>query len=130
MKTIQGPFEVKSTPLATNDVLKKMGAVSMMFEKEFHGALEGKSVVSMSGIMNKEFGSGGYVALELVEGTIEGKSGSFILQHSSLMNRGKDEQKIVVVPDSGSKELSGLEGEMKIEIKEGGKHFYTFTYRF
>lgn len=44
------------------------------------------------------------------------------------MNRGQAELTIVVVPDSGSGELEGLSGRMKIDIREGGAHFYRFEY--
>ena len=53
--------------------------------------------------------------------------GTFILQHSATMTRGTPLLSIGVVPDSGTGELVGLVGRMKIEI-EGGKHFYDFEY--
>lgn len=127
MKAIKGSFEIKSTPVPPTELLKKMNGLSMTFEKTFRGELDGHSSVSMMGTMNKDLGSGGYVALELFEGRLDGKSGSFVLQHSSLMDKGKDSQSIKVVPDSATGDLKGLNGEMRIEIKEG-KHFYSFEY--
>ena len=44
------------------------------------------------------------------------------------MNRGEPSLVVTVVPDSGTEELAGLEGEFMINIEEG-KHFYEFTYR-
>ena len=73
-------------------------------------------------------GSAGYVAIERVSGTLGGKRGSFVLQHSGTMNRGAQELTISVVPDSGSGELAGLSGTMKIIIGPGGKHEYEFEY--
>jgi hypothetical protein len=72
-------------------------------------------------------GSAGYVALEKVTGSIKGRSGTFYLQHSGIMNRGKGQLKVIVVPDSGTGDLTGLSGSLSIKI-EDGKHFYDFEY--
>jgi hypothetical protein len=101
----------------------------MRFEKRFEGPLAANSVVSMMGIMNREIGSGGYVALEKVIGELDSKRGSFCLQHSSTMSKGKPEQSIKVMPDSGTGELSAIRGHMIVDIIEG-QHFYTFFYEF
>ncbi|MFS4459133.1 DUF3224 domain-containing protein [Bdellovibrio sp. HCB2-146] len=127
MKTIKGKFEIKSSPATTDDNIKKMGGMGMSFDKVFSGSLRANSKVSMFGIMNKELGSGGYIAFELVEGEIEDKKGTFVLQHSCFMSKGKQEQSIQVVPDTGTGGLSGLAGSMKIEIIDG-QHFYHFEY--
>jgi hypothetical protein len=82
----------------------------------------------MISAMTATKGSAGYVALERVTGTLNGKKGSFVLQHNGLMNRGTPSLSVVVVPDSGTEELAGLEGEFKIII-EGGRHSYEFNYR-
>jgi hypothetical protein len=58
----------------------------------------------------------------------EGERGSFALQHTGSMNRGAPSLSVTVVPDSGTNELTGLEGEFNIII-EGGKRLYEFTYR-
>lgn len=127
MKTIKGKFELTATPLEADKVIQKLGGIRMIFEKRFLGPLEGKSSVSMSGVMNKDLGSGSYVALEIFEGAIEGLSGSFGMQHSSSMSRGKSEQSISVIPDTGTGELIGLSGKMNIDIVDG-QHLYTFEY--
>jgi hypothetical protein len=43
------------------------------------------------------------------------------------MNRGTEQLSVVVVPDSGTGELTGLTGSMKITV-ENGKHSYEFEY--
>jgi Protein of unknown function (DUF3224) len=126
-KTVTGSFEIKSTPLELTVADKRVGAMRMMFEKHFDGALNAQSVVSMTGLLNQEVGSGGYVAIEFVDGALDEQMGSFYLQHSSSMERGKQSQSITVIPDSGTDSLIGLRGSMTIEIREG-KHFYTFDY--
>jgi hypothetical protein len=72
-------------------------------------------------------GSAGYVAVEIVEGALEGRKGSFVLQHTGTMNRGSPSLSVTVVPDSGTDELAGLAGQFSIIIA-GGKHSYEFTY--
>lgn len=129
MKTATGKFEVKATPIDLTIADKRAGTMRMMFEKTFEGSLHAQSIVSMTGLMNAEMKSGGYVALEFVDGAIDEKVGSFYLQHSSTMDRGSQKQSITVVPDSGTDSLAGLTGEMTIEIKDG-HHFYTFNYGF
>lgn len=127
-KTVKGPFEIKSIPLPGDEASQAIGMMRMKFEKQFTGDLEANAVVSMMGMMNKDIGSGGYVALEKVTGTLQGRKGSFCLQHSSQMERGKSSQSILVVPDSGTEELTGLSGEMVIDIVEG-QHFYTLSFK-
>ena len=72
-------------------------------------------------------GSAGYVAIERVSGTLSGRSGTFILQHSGTMTRGAPQLSITVVPDSGIGQLVGLTGRVDIKITDG-KHFYDFEY--
>ena len=72
-------------------------------------------------------GSAGYVALEHVEGTLGGRAGGFVLQHSGTMERGVQQLSITVVPDSGTRELEGLTGRMRIVVAEG-RHSYEFDY--
>lgn len=119
MKTIKGKFDLSATPLELDKAIQKLGGIRMIFEKQFFGSIEAKSNVSMLGVMNKGLGSGSYVALEIIEGTVEGLSGSFGMQHSSSMLRGKSEQSISVIPDSGTGELSGISGKMIIDIVDG-----------
>ncbi len=127
MTQVKGTFEVQSSPLEADDVTRALGAVRMKFEKRFHGPLTATSFVSMMGVMDRETGSGGYVGLEKVTGELEGKRGSFLLQHSSTMNRGKPRQSVLIVPCSGTDALAGIHGEMVIDIVDG-QHFYTLDY--
>ena len=98
-------------------------------EKNFQGDLEAGSTGEMLSVMTAVDGSMAYVALEKVSGTLAGMPGSFILQHASQMVRGQPFQSIRVVPDSGTGELLGLDGEMRIDVRDG-EHFYVFEYSF
>jgi hypothetical protein len=98
-------------------------------DKQFYGDLQATSCGEMLAVMTAVEGSMAYVALEKVTGSLMGKHGSFVLQHASQMVRGQPFQSIRVVPDSGSDGLQGLEGEMRIDIKDG-EHFYVFEHHF
>ena len=124
-----GPFEVKITPQTLAEAGADEGLGRMSLTKQFHGELEanslGEMLTAMSGSVQ---GSGAYVAVERVTGTLGGRSGSFALHHTGVMNRGVPQLTITVVPDSGTGELTGITGKLNIRIEAGGKHFYDFEY--
>jgi hypothetical protein len=128
MKTkATGTFEVKVLPLPADDKVDTGGFGRLSIDKQFSGALNGTSKGQMVAGMTAVEGSAAYVALERVSGTLNGRTGTFVLQHNGVMTRGAQEMRITVVPDSGTGELTGLAGTMKIII-EGGKHSYEFEY--
>jgi hypothetical protein len=121
-----GPFDVKLTPQpAEPDIDGGLGRMAL--DKAFHGDLDATSKGTMLAAMTDVKGSAGYVAMERVAGTLHGRRGSFVLQHSGTMNRGAQTLAITVVPDSGTGELAGLRGSMTIVI-ESGRHSYGFDY--
>lgn len=127
MPHIEGPFDVKLSPQPVHEEAEgKFDRVSI--DKRFHGELDAGSRGEMLAAMTPVMGSAGYAALEKVEGRLAGRSGSFLLLHRGLTDRGAPDLSVTVVPDSGSGELTGLTGSMKIEIREGGVHFYSFDY--
>jgi Protein of unknown function (DUF3224) len=121
-----GPFDVKLAPVKSDAIDPFMGAMSI--DKQFHGALEGTSKGLMLAVSTDVKGSAGYVAMEKVTGTLDGRKGTFVLQHTATMDRGKPDLSITVVPDSGTGELVGLAGKLDVQIAEGGKHSYVFDY--
>lgn len=124
-KHASGAFEVKMNPQTNENGEPTVSRMSL--DKVFHGALEGTSKGQMLAVMTDVQGSAGYVAMERVNGKLDGRTGTFALQHSGTMTRGKPELIITVVPDSGTADLAGLTGRMTIDIVEG-KHFYKFDY--
>ena len=123
----KGTFDVKVISQAADD--SAGGPFSRLFlDKQFHGDLEATSKGQMLGAGTAVEGSAGYVALELVSGTLNGRRGTFILQHTGSMTKGVPAMSVVVVPDSGTEQLTGLAGKMTIIIA-GGKHSYDFEYR-
>jgi len=124
----QGTFEVKLVPQAAAPGIEAALIGRQSIDKRFHGDLDGTSLGEMLGVMSKDAGSGAYVAMERVTGTLGGKRGSFVLMHRSTMTRGVPTQSIAVVPDSGTEELAGLTGTLLIHIDAKGAHSYTFEY--
>ena len=127
-KVAKGTFEVKATPLAAEDNIGDPTIGRLSLDKTWSGELAGTSKGQMLGTQSEsEKGSGGYVAIERFTGTVQGKKGSFSLQHHGTMGGGRFEINVYVVPGSGTGELAGISGTLKIII-EGAKHTYEFEY--
>ena len=120
-----GTFEVELNPQDDKSDDKTLGR--MTIEKQWHGDIEGTSRGQMLTGGDVTKGSAGYVAIEKVSGTLKGRKGTFILQHSATMTRGEGQLTITVVPDSGTDQLEGLTGKLMIKIADG-KHSYEFEY--
>ena len=120
-----GSFEVQINPQAQDDVEgSTLGRMSI--DKQFHGDLEGTGKGEML-TAGTDTGSAVYVAIERVTGTLQGRSGTFVLVHHGTMTRDAQQLTITVVPDSGTGQLVGLAGTMAINIVDG-KHLYDFEY--
>ena len=123
----KGEFIVKLQPLGVEGQPEgsKIGRVSI--DKSIAGDLVATTAGQMLSAITEMKGSAGYVAIEIVEGVLAGKKGTFLLQHTGTMNKGAPSLSVTVVPDSGTGELVGLAGEFTIIIA-GGKHSYEFRY--
>jgi hypothetical protein len=124
--TAKGPFDVKLTPQGNATDPAAVGRMTL--DKVFHGDLEATSVGEMLAVRTAVANSAGYVAIERVTGTLAGRKGTFALQHWGVMDRGAQDLRISVIPDSATGDLAGLVGTMTIDIQPGGKHFYSFAY--
>lgn len=124
-----GAFDVQMQPQPAADESPTPGVSlgRMLLSKKYHGDLQATAQGQMLSAVTPTAGSAGYVAIEHVTGTLHGRAGSFVLQHSGLMNRGDKQLSISVVPDSGTGELAGLQGRLDIRMAEG-KHFYDMAY--
>ena len=120
-----GPFDVKMTT-QTDTLVEGVGR--MFIDKALHGDLDATSKGQMLAYLSDVKGSGVYVAIERVTGTLQGRTGTFVLHHTGTMKRGAQNLTITVAPDSGTGELKGLAGSMTIKIEADGKHLYQFDY--
>ncbi|MGA7078971.1 MAG: DUF3224 domain-containing protein [Terriglobales bacterium] len=122
-----GAFDAKTTPLPADGAPEGTNISRYAIDKQYHGDLEGTSKGEMLGAGDPAKGNAGYVAIERVNGTLHGRSGSFALQHSGMMEQGKFQLTVTVVPGSGAGGFAGIAGTMTIIITNG-KHAYTFDY--
>lgn len=123
-----GPFEVEISPQPA-EPNRDPTVGRMLLDKRFSGDLQAVSKGQMLAVRTGTEGSAGYVAIELVTGSLDGRTGSFALQHSGTMRRGSATLLVTVIPDSGTGELAGLEGTMAIVVADG-EHRYEFDYAF
>lgn len=124
----KGTFQVEMKPQSetgTPDGNNNLGRRSL--DKVFEGDLAAVGKGEMLTAMTQTKGSAGYVAIERVTGTLHGRKGGFVFQHSGSVSRGVQSLAISVVPDSGTEELAGILGTFKLNIVDG-KHFYEFKY--
>jgi hypothetical protein len=122
-----GSFEPVVKPVAP-DFPAAPSLGRMTIDKTLHGGIDGTGVGQMLTSMTETKGSAGYVAVELITGTVDSHKGTFSLIHLGLMDRGKQTLTITVVPDSGTGELTGLTGTFTLHIAPDGKHTYDFDY--
>lgn len=128
MPTARGPFAVNTE--AEPPFLERDGLTlnRNVVRKEYSGDMAGASEAQMIAAFTGTPGSAAYVAIEHFTGSVGGKSGSFVLQHSGVMNKGDAELTVTIVPDSGTGELTGISGTLEIDNDEG-RHSYVLDYK-
>lgn len=124
-----GPFDVTIKPGASPEREGRTEIGRMSLDKQYYGDLAATGKGEMLTAVTDTKGSAAYVAIERVTGTLNGRTGSFVIQHAGTMSSGSESLAISIVPDSGTEELSGIRGEMLIRIPDG-KHIYELTYTF
>ncbi len=127
MPKVSGEFSVRIAPESMSSVANESSISRMSLDKQYTGPLTASGRGEMLAFMNRDIGSGAYVAMERVQGTLDGLHGSFLLHHCGTMQRGTPGLTVAVVHDSGQDELAGLSGTLQIRIEEG-KHYYDFDY--
>jgi len=127
MKRATGSFEVILQPLSNTEITNDALFGRLLLTKKFSGDLQATARGQMLSAGTSTKGSAGYVAIDQVAGELDGLKGGFVLQHWGSMNRGVPTLSIMVVPDSGTGELTGISGTLSVNIIDG-KHFYDFIY--
>lgn len=126
-RTARGTFDVALVPQPPAGEIESAGPGRLTLDKRYAGDLQGTARGQMLAIRTATQGSAGYVAIETVTGTLEGRSGSFALQHSGTMDRGAASLSVTVIPDSATDGLTGLRGTLRIDVAER-EHRYVFDY--
>lgn len=120
--TVETEFIPLTADQAAGSILTRV-AIEKRFCGSFEGTGSGEMLSAVAGA-----GSSAYVAIERVSGSLHGRSGSFVLQHSGTVERGNVSYTIEVVPDTGTGELAGISGRMLVHPVDG-KQSYEFEYR-
>lgn len=123
----KGSFAVEMKPQADPHVADGVSLGRMSLRKQFDGDLKGTGEGEMLTALTPVKDSAGYVAIERFTGTLHGRAGTFVLQHTGTMNAGAQQLSITVVPDSGTGSLIGIAGKFGLRIVEGA-HLYEFAY--
>ncbi|MCI0438481.1 MAG: DUF3224 domain-containing protein [Chloroflexi bacterium] len=123
----KGSFTVEMKPQTEPSAFEGVSLGRVSLDKHFEGDLAAIGKGEMLTALTPVKGSAGYVAIERVTGTLHGRSGSFVFQHTGTMDRGAQQLSITVVPGSGTGALVGIAGTFKLSIVED-KHFYEFEY--
>ena len=102
--------------------------------KKFVGDLEGESTAQllMCQADAKDLSAGaGFVASEIVNGVLNGKSGTFVMQHGGLSGgEGANQTFGNIIPGSGGGDLQGITGKVKLAVDSEGKHTIEIEYDF
>jgi hypothetical protein len=126
--TVTGRFDLTAWDEETYSDEGGVRLVAVSNAKTFEGGISGTSTTRLLQALAKE-GSAAYVGIELVNATVDGRAGTFVLQHSAVGSTRGGTFSVAVVPDSGTGELAGISGELAIAKADDGEHTYTFTYR-
>jgi hypothetical protein len=95
--------------------------------RTFSGDLAGESTAEL--LIAKSEGGGGYVGHDRITGTLQGKSGGFVFQHSGLMGPEGVTNTGTIVPGSGTGDLEGITGEGTMLADDAGNHTLTLEYQ-
>lgn len=123
----KGSFELQMKPAPAGEGAGRVSVGRMLIDKQYSGDLTGIGQGEMLSAGNPAAGSAGYVAIEHVTATIGTLSGSFALQHAGVMHAGDSQLAISIVPGSGTGDLLGIAGTLKIDIIER-QHYYTLDF--
>ncbi|MGH1491824.1 MAG: DUF3224 domain-containing protein [Acidimicrobiales bacterium] len=129
MAIATGTFEVNMEPMGGSAAEGGDAVTRFALDKTYAGDLIGSAAGQMLASTTAVDGSAGYVAIERIVGSLGDASGSFVIQHFGLMNRGDPSLDIAIIPDSGTEGLTGISGQMSIDVDAEGNHVYQLDYQ-
>jgi len=97
--------------------------------KAYQGDIKGEGKLEYL-MMYRDDGSASFIGLERLVGSIGGRSGSFVLQHSGIFKAGVATVTLVVVPGSGTGDLRGLRGNGEFAVGHKPPYAMTLDYEF
>jgi hypothetical protein len=127
VQTVTGTFELSMSAQPPMHDADGVTITTITVDKRFAGPLRADGRVHMISATTPITDSAGYVAIERITGSLDGRSGSFLVVHTGLLDRGQPTLAVSIVPDSGTGELTGIRGRMTIDAAEG-THVYALTY--
>ena len=129
-KQAKATFDIKSWDEKTyNEIEGAPKLTRASVTKSYQGDIEGEGKVEYL-MMYRTAGSASFMGLERVTGSIGGRSGSFVLQHTGTFEGGVAKVTLSVVPGSGTGDLRGLSGEGKFSVGHQPPYSMTLDYGF
>jgi hypothetical protein len=125
VNTATGTFEITMTP-AASEIDETVGRFN--FTKTFQGDLEATGVGILLSAGNPQAGEAGYVAIETVQGRLNGLDGGFALQQFGTVHGGDQALQYAVVPGSGHGALDGITGVFHLTVEDDGTHRYKIVF--
>lgn len=122
-----GSFSISMKPATAPQRAGRTSLGRVLLEKVYAGDLVATAKGEMLNAVTDTQGAAGYVAMEAITGVLQGRQGSFVAQHAGTMAEGRQALSIVIVPHSGTGQLTGISGTLAIRI-ENGQHFYDIDY--
>jgi hypothetical protein len=121
-------FEPVDLTLPTTATGTPVGLARMV--KQFRGGLEGRAETLFTSAFDQGKGVGTYVAMESFVGTLDGREGTLNIAHTATTDGGPERlhEVVVIVPGSGTGELTGVGGTGRMRIDEDGTHWLELEY--
>ncbi|WP_372627869.1 DUF3224 domain-containing protein [Arsukibacterium sp.] len=124
---LNGTFQItgwdESPYLEDDDGTKQSHA---KITQTYSGEIEGSSQLQY--LMSYQIGGSAlFVGFETVSASVNGKSGSFVVQHTGKFEAGVATSNFEIVPNSGKSGLSGISGKGFFKSGENGQANYEFT---
>ncbi|NBC17248.1 MAG: DUF3224 domain-containing protein [Bacteroidetes bacterium] len=129
-KNAQGTFQITSwdeTPLPDCDEGLNLTRASV--QQTYAGAIDGKGSVEYL-MKHRTDETATFVGYERITGAIDGRQGSFLLEHRGTFEGGVAASEWAIVPGSGTDDLAGITGQGTFRSAEHGRAEYEFTYAF
>jgi hypothetical protein len=116
---VKGTFKIKSwdeTPYNESEGLPKLTRASV--SQVYQGDIEGEGAVEYL-MVYRDDNSASFVEMQRFTGSIGGRSGNFVMQGNGTFEDGVAKGDWLVVPGSGTGDLSGIKGKGSFRAVHG-----------